>query len=168
MRFHYQIRKILSYIGYSSVRTYIQSGNAVFQCGESNRRKMEAEIAHEVHHLLRREVTVFVLSLDDLRAITSAHPLAAMGDQSKLYVTLLSHEPEAADRENLLGTMNEVDRHEVSGRVVYSYYGEGYGTSKRSNNFIEKMLRVGATTRNWSTMRSVLDLAEGKEADALE
>jgi uncharacterized protein (DUF1697 family) len=152
-------RKLLAYIGFSNARTYIQSGNAVFESPESNRRKMEAEIAHEVKHLVGRDIAVFVLSAGDLGNIVAAHPLAAMGDSGKLYVTLLSQDPEAGDRDNLLGTMNDIDLHAMGSRVVYSFYGEGYGKSKRSNNFIEKMLRVSATTRNWDTMNMVYQMA---------
>jgi len=158
------LRKLLEYIGYSKVRTYIQSGNAIFECGESNKRRMEAEIAQETKAVVGRDIGVIVLSLEELAAIVASHPLASLGPAEKLYVTLLSQEPEAGDRDNLLGTMNEVDRHAMGKRVVYSYYGEGYGNSKRSNNFIEKMLKVTATTRNWTTMTTLYELGTARPA----
>ncbi len=161
------LRKLLAYIGFSKVRTYIQSGNAVFESPEPNKRRMEAEIADEVRHVVGKEVAVIVRSLEEVRAIVDAHPLAELGGEDKLYVTLLSHDPEASDRENLLETMNEVDRHEMGRRVVYSFYGEGYGNSKRSNNFIEKMLKVTATTRNWHTMKTLYGMGnEGRTEPA--
>ena len=152
------LRKLLEYIGYSKVRTYIQSGNAIFESADANKRRMEAEIAYEVKGAVGRDIAVIVLSMDELAAIVASHPLASLGPEDKLYATLLSHEPETGDRENLLGTMNDVDRHEMGKKVVYSYYGEGYGNSKRSNNFIEKMLKVSATTRNWATMTKLYEL----------
>ena len=152
------LRKLLEYIGFTKVRTYIQSGNAIFENGESNKRRMEAEIAQEVKAVVGRDIGVIVLSREELSAIVASHPLASLGPEDKLYVTLLSHEPKAEDRDNLLGTMNDVDRHEMGPRVVYSHYGEGYGNSKRSNNFIEKMLKVTATTRNWTTMTKLYEL----------
>jgi uncharacterized protein (DUF1697 family) len=63
--------------------------------------------------------------------------------------------------------MNEVDIHELRHRVVYSYYGEGYGNSKRSNNFIEKILKVSATTRNWATIRKLAELGMGTDVGSL-
>ena len=152
------LRKLLEYIGFAKVRTYIQSGNAVFESAEANKRKMEAEIAYEVKALVGRDIGVLVFSTEELAAIVATHPLEALGPEDKLYVTLLAQEPEEADRENLLETMNDIDRHAMGKRVVYSYYGEGYGNSKRSNNFIEKMLKVMATTRNWNTMRTVYEM----------
>jgi uncharacterized protein (DUF1697 family) len=155
------LRRILEYIGFSKVSTYIQSGNAVFESAETNKRRMEAEIAREIRHEIDRDVVVIVKTVDELRRIVAAHPLAGLGDPDKLYVTVLSHDPAAPDVEVLMETMNEVDRHEVANRAVYSYYGEGYGNSKRSNNFIEKILKVSGTTRNWETMNRLLALAEG-------
>ena len=152
------LRKLLEYIGFTKVRTYIQSGNAIFESGEANKRRMEAEIAFETKAVVGRDIPVFVLSREELDAIVAEHPLAILGSEDKLYVTLLAQEPEAEDRENLMGTMNDVDRHAMGKRVVYSYYGEGYGNSKRSNNFIEKMLKVNATTRNWATMTKLYEL----------
>jgi uncharacterized protein (DUF1697 family) len=153
------LRRILEYIGFSGVRTYIQSGNAVFESDEENKRKMEAEIGQEIKNELRREVAVIVKTVDELRRIVQSHPLEDSGDEGNLYVTVLSHEPAAGDVEILMETMNDVDRHVVENKVVYSYYGQGYGNSKRSNNFIEKILKVSATTRNWSSMRKLYEFA---------
>ncbi|HUW40162.1 MAG TPA: DUF1697 domain-containing protein [Rectinemataceae bacterium] len=152
------LRKMLEYIGFSKVRTYIQSGNAIFETTEVNKRKMEAEIAQEIRNKIDREVVVIVRTVEEIARIASAHPLADLGDEKNLYVTVLSYDPAAPDVEVLMTTMNEVDRHEVANRVVYSYYGQGYGNSKRSNNFIEKILKVPATTRNWATMKTLAQM----------
>ncbi|MGA2547925.1 MAG: DUF1697 domain-containing protein [Rectinemataceae bacterium] len=155
------LRKLLEYIGFKNVATYIQSGNALFESKESNKRKMEAEIAQEIKNKIGRDIVVIVKTVEELRRIVESHPLAELGDEKNLYVTVLSHDPAASDIEILMETMNGVDRHEVANRVVYSWYGEGYGNSKRSNNFIEKILKVSATTRNWATMKKLLEIATG-------
>jgi uncharacterized protein (DUF1697 family) len=159
------LKQMLEYIGFTKVRTYIQSGNAIFETKEVNKRKMEAEIAQEIRNKIDRDIVVIVKTVEEIGRIASSHPLADLGDEKNLYVTVLSYDPAAPDVEMLMTTMNEVDRHEVANRVVYSYYGQGYGNSKRSNNFIEKILKVPATTRNWATMKALaqlgLDSGEG-------
>jgi uncharacterized protein (DUF1697 family) len=154
-------KRTLEYIGYKNVRTYIQSGNALFESEDSNKRMMESAIGNEVKALVGRDIVVIVKSFEELRRIVGSHPLAELGDPDKLYVTLLAYDPAKEDVEALMETMNDVDRHEVLHRAVYSYYGEGYGKSRRSNNFIEKILKVPATTRNWATMNALYDLASG-------
>jgi uncharacterized protein (DUF1697 family) len=160
------LKRMLEYIGYSKVTTYIQSGNAFFETKEVNKRKMEAEIAQEIKNKIDRDVGVIVKTVEELRRIAESHPLAELGDEKNLYVTLLSYDPTGPDVEILMETMNEVDRHEVAHRAVYSYYGQGYGNSKRSNNFIEKILKVSATTRNWATIRKLAELGAGAGGDA--
>lgn len=157
-------KKVLEYLGYKNIKTYIQSGNAVFENSDSNKRRMEAEIAFEIKIKSIVTTVVIVLSMDELKSIVESHPLAGLGDADNLYVTLLSHQPQREDVEVLMETMNDIDKHEVKNRVVYSYYGNGYGTSKRSNNFIEKILKVSATTRNWNTMHKIMELC--MESDA--
>jgi len=153
-------KKVLEYIGCRNVKTYIQSGNAVFEHSESNKRKMEAEIAFELQIRVKVTTVAIVLGKEELRGIVEAHPLAYLGNEKNLYVTMLAHEPDREDIEALMGTMNDVDRHEVRHRAVYSYYGNGYGTSKRTNNFLEKMLKVSATTRNWATMKKIMEMCD--------
>lgn len=160
------LKKVLRYIGYTKIGTYIQSGNAIFENGESNKKKMEAEINYELRQISGKDIPVMVFSLKELGNIVGSHPLEGLGDPKNLYVTLLSHEPDAEARENLMGTMNDIDRHAMGRRAVYSYYGEGYGNSKRSNNFIEKMLKVSATTRNWNTMNRIYQMANQSPGDA--
>ncbi len=45
----------------------------------------------------------------------------------------------------------------VEGREVYLYCPNGYGKTKLNNNFLEKKLKVFATTRNW---KSVVKIGE--------
>jgi uncharacterized protein (DUF1697 family) len=160
------LRRMLVYIGFSKVRTHGQSGNAFFESGASNKRKMESEIAQEIKNKLGRDVVVIVKTIEELRRIASSHPLAGLGGEENLYVSILSHDPAAPDIETLMETMNEVDRHEVANRAVYTYYGGGYANSKRSNNFLEKILKVSATTRDWGTMRRLFELSISEPPEA--
>lgn len=153
-------KKVLEYIGCRNVKTYIQSGNAVFEHSESNKRRMEAEIAFELQIIAKVTTVAIVMEKEELRGIVEAHPLAQLGDEKNLYVTILAHEPAREDVEALMETMNDVDKHEVKHRAVYSHYGNGYGTSKRTNNFLEKMLKVPATTRNWTTMKKIMEMCD--------
>lgn len=163
-------RSALAYIGFKNARTYIQSGNAVAESPDTTIRKMESEIEYELASRMGRKVAAFVVPADEFARAAAAHPLAGEDrpdrEEDKLYVTVLSQSPSRGDEDNLMDTMNGVDEHLVRGRFVYSYYGEGYGKSRRDNTFIEKMLKVTATTRNWNTMRRLLAMSAGDENPA--
>ena len=48
----------------------------------------------------------------------------------------------------------------VFGREIYLYCPHGYGDTKLSNANIERKLSVGATTRNWKTVNTLLAMAQ--------
>ena len=47
----------------------------------------------------------------------------------------------------------------VRGRDVYLHCPNGYGTTKINNTFFEKRLKAIATTRNWNSVTTLLELA---------
>lgn len=154
------LRKILAYIGFHDIRVQAGTGDAAFEARDNNRRKMEAEIGYELRHTFRTERGVVLLTIEEFRAMAAAHPLADRGDESKLYLTVLSHEPAREDVDLLLETMNGLDEHAVVGKAVYSYYGAGYEASRRSNEFFEKVMKIQAATRTWTAIRSLLALVQ--------
>jgi len=153
-----RLRGILAYIGFKRIRVDAAAGAAVFEATDNNRKKMEAEIGFELRHAAEPGVSVILMTLGELRT-AAAHPLAAMGDEGKMYVTVLAHETSRENIDLLMETMNGVDEHAVVGTAVFSYYGAGYEASRRSNEFFEKVLKAPATTRTWATMRRLLELA---------
>ena len=46
------------------------------------------------------------------------------------------------------------------GKNLFLKYPNGYGRSKLTNNSIEKILKISATTRNWRTMNKLVELSE--------
>lgn len=153
------LRRILLYIGFRKVQVLDDGSGAAFEAEDNNRRKMEAEISFEIRHETGSTLGVILLTREELAAIAASHPLAGSGEETNLYVTVLSHEPAREDVETLLGTMNGVDEHAVAGKAIYSRYGAGYRSSRRSNEFFEKLLGIQASTRTWSDMGRLLELS---------
>jgi len=60
----------------------------------------------------------------------------------------------------LLATDFAPDRVAVVGDTIYSAYATQYSDSKFNNNYFERKLKVGATTRNFNTMSRLVELAE--------
>ncbi len=152
------LRRILSYIGHRNIRIDPETGDAAFEAVDNNRRKMEAEIGYELKHAFRSDRGLVLLTQEEFRAMVDAHPLADRGDEDKLFVTILTHEPAREDVAMLMETMNGVDEHAVIGKAVYSYYGSGYESSRRSTEFIEKVMKLQATTRTWKAMKKLFAL----------
>jgi uncharacterized protein (DUF1697 family) len=147
--------------GCVNARTFIQSGNVIFECSEKQRLALFRKIRAQLRPLIGGEPTILYRSLDDLERLVKANPFRRLGTRpaTKLYVTFLSDAPAAtprlpltSDKEALEAfAMKDLDVFIVSGRKKNGFYGF-------PNNFIEKELGVSGTTRNWSTVTRIVAL----------
>jgi uncharacterized protein (DUF1697 family) len=53
------------------------------------------------------------------------------------------------------------EQQHVEGTTVYLHLPNGYGRTKLNIAFFERRLGVAATTRNWKTVTTLLDLSGG-------
>ena len=154
------LRDLLTGLGLHDVRTYLQSGNAVFShpaagagqlAGRLEKGLAEAGVPARV--LLRRH--------DELATVLSGNPfLAREPDPAKLHVTFLL-DPPAPDRTGRLQVpAGETGVLSLRDREIYLHCPDGYGRTKLNNTFIETRLGAIATTRNWRTVCALAELAE--------
>jgi len=164
------LREIYESLNFLNIKTYIQSGNVIFQFRKSENIDLEKLISSQIQKRFGFEVPVIVLSLDEMKDIIERNPYTAENtkDITYLHVTILSSNPEQINFE----TINEVkfpgEEFELIERAVYLYCPYGYGKTKLSNTFFEKKLKVGATTRNWRTTLELLNIAKGIQHNSLE
>ena len=59
---------------------------------------------------------------------------------------------------NILKKKANTELIHIAKEVVYIYCPDGYGKTKLSNNLLEKILKVDATTRNWKTVNKLMEL----------
>lgn len=166
-------RSLLEGLGYKEVRTLIQSGNAVFEApGTAKAGGLEARIATALAALLGRDIGVFVFPEADLAAALEAQPFDPGLGGDKIFFTLASGSLDPGRLEALLASLPGPEDFRLagpgaaglSGRLLYGAYPAGYGTSKYSNNYLEKRFSVMATTRNLNTMERLLSLARERKA----
>jgi uncharacterized protein (DUF1697 family) len=153
-----QLRASFAALGFSNVKTYIQSGNVVFEAAKDSAASLSKRIEQKILSDFGFPVPVFLRTSKEMEEIIKANPLLKTPgiDQTKLHVTFLAGEPPKTAQEQLQAMAAKTEQLRVLGRVVYLYCPEGYGNSKLANSFIEKKLSVGATTRNWTTVNTLL------------
>lgn len=152
-----ELRKILSEIGFKNVQTYIQSGNVVFESTIENRTILEEKIQKVILLNYGFEVPVLVTSGKDLISIIDNNPFA-QEDPKKQYFVLLKNKPEVL----LVDTLNKIEYQNedfsIAKQCVYLACHKGAGKAKLNNNFIERKLKVQATTRNLKTMEKLIEM----------
>jgi uncharacterized protein (DUF1697 family) len=154
-----KLRDALTDSGFSDVRTYLQSGNVVL----SGNSKPEG-VARQIEQLIAREfeldIAVVVRTRAQLAKIVEANPLGEIAKQSKLYqVSFLATKPtrEIVRRVEEAATARE--RVVAIGREIYAWHPDGAARSKLWALLAGPKLGITATSRNWTTVTKLLELA---------
>jgi uncharacterized protein (DUF1697 family) len=151
---------ILEAAGAANVRTYIQSGNAVFTSKQKDRGRLARRIQTEIK--LRRgfEPQIVLLELEDLKRAMQQNPFAeAEGDPAGLHLGFLVSTPSSPNLQALESVAKPSERFHLSDNVVYLHAPEGVGRSKLAAS-LEKRLGVSLTDRNWRTVCALWKMAQ--------
>src|SRR6185369_15770210 len=124
---------ILEGLGARRIKTYIQSGNALFQSAEMNISQLSQKIAAEIKKRRGFDSYVLVLGLDELEKAIEENPFPeADTDPSTLHLGFLAFAPENPDLKKLESLKKGSERFHLSERVFYLRAREGVGRSKLS------------------------------------
>lgn len=155
------LKKMYETLGFSHIKTYVQSGNVIFASNQSDTQKIESKITAQIRMDFGFEVPVIVLTIDQLREIIEQNPFSTnTGKEERfMHVTFLEKEPKDFVAKDLEAKLQNREAFHFSGKAIYLYCPDGYGKTKLNNGFIENKLKVTATTRNWKTTNELLRLA---------
>src|SRR5260370_14963031 len=156
-----KVRASFGTLEFNSVRTYVQSGNVIFNAPKASSTKLSKRIKGRISCDFGFQITVVLRTSDEMKKIVHDNPFLkdTKTDRSKLHVILLSQLPATANIAKLDALDSNPDQFRVLGQEIYLYCPNGYGRSKLSNNAVEKLLAVEATTRNWKTANTLAELS---------
>ncbi|CAM3428231.1 DUF1697 domain-containing protein [Stackebrandtia soli] len=154
------LRNLFTALGFTNVRTYIQSGNIVFGADTSDAAALAETIRLGISRELKVDCGVIVRDAAELSAVIDGNPYEDEDvDESKLGVIFLADEPSPAQAERLVVPEGMPERIVVSGRHLYVLYPNGMGRSKLDQSFFRKRLpNTTTTTRNLRTVRRLHDM----------
>ena len=153
-----ELRETYGGLGLEGVRTYVQSGNVVFECVKTDAASLVRDIEGAIKERFGFEVPVLIRSREELQVLVSRMPFLGE-DETKMHVTFLRDTPPELPTGEVDRVINGGERYAVSGREVYLFLPNGYGRTKLSNGFFERKFRTSATTRNWRTVKALLEMA---------
>lgn len=159
------LRKALEDDGLSDAQTYVQSGNVVLRSEDA-----PDALARRVGGLISAEfgleIAVVVRTRDELAEVVERNPLADVAVNPKRYQVTFLSEPLDSDVIDRLATLAlESERLIASGRELYSWHPEGMGRSKLWGRVAGPGLGVTATGRNWTTVTTLLEMADAAGGD---
>jgi len=156
-----ELRTMCEKMGYGGVKTYIQSGNIVFDTAEADCSKIAEDVRAQMLTTFGYEVKVMVRSQEYFEEVLENNPFFNDEvDMKLLHVTFLSGVPDSELVEKLEATDYGTDEFRIVKNRVYLYFPNGYGRIKLTNNVFERKLKLDATTRNWRSINKIYDLAK--------
>ena len=155
------LRELLEEAGYKDVRTHLQSGNVVLSSPLSPRR-LETALERQLKKRFGFEVRVLVRTRAELKRVVERDPLGRVATNGSRYlVSFLSKRLPAKAARELECAEIAPEQVVVAGREIYGWHPTGVQRSKLAKLLADERLGVTATTRNWNTVRRLLELAEG-------
>ena len=155
------LRAICTGLGFSDVATYIQSGNVVFDAGCS---PAEAEAAIEA--LIRKQHGYDAPAIVRTRAQWAKYPGAnpfadAARDTPNYLLMLIAKEKIKVDAaEAIQARAASGEQVRKVGETLWIHFPAGSGTSKITPALIDKAVGSPATSRNYRTVCTLLDMLD--------
>jgi uncharacterized protein (DUF1697 family) len=150
------LRADVEALGYTQVRTLLNSGNVIFSGPPGAGAIAETAIAAALDKRGVR-TRVFVLQADELRAILAAHPFPAIAtDPARLLIAVFAENKIPASVAAVAASEWGSERCAIVPRAAYLWCANGILESPLLKAF-NRAAGDGATTRNWSTMAKLAE-----------
>ena len=147
-------------LGARKVKTYIQSGNAVFVWEDKDTSQLSKQIRAGIKKRRGFDPYVLLLGLEDIERVIQQNPFPeAETDPVALHAGFLAAAPERPDLKTLESLKSDSERFRLIGSVFYLHAPEGVGRSKLAAK-AERLLGVPMTDRNWRTVRTLWKMAQ--------
>jgi uncharacterized protein (DUF1697 family) len=148
--------KVFTAPGYRNVAVYRQSGNVIFD-SDKPAKEITLEIQEKLKVAVGKEVGVFLRTFSELKEILENNPFPdETPENSSFMVTFLSAAPTTVPAVPLRIPKSTAEVLQIRGTEAFSMT-HGGGEGALPNPFLEKTLKMQATTRNLSTIREIVE-----------
>ncbi|MEQ1593710.1 MAG: DUF1697 domain-containing protein [Casimicrobium sp.] len=148
-------RVLLEGLGYTEVRTLLNSGNAVFASTIRSSATHETRIAASIAEAMQLDVAVVVKSAKEFAAIEAESPFAAAAaDPSRLLVAFARDVSVLQGLAPLLALVRPPDDFRIGREAAYLWCPDGILQSKAGDALLGKLGKA-VTTRNWATAQKI-------------
>ena len=159
-----KLMALLENLNFKKIKTYIQSGNVVFQSDEKDSLSLSNKISSAVKKHFGFEPWILILEKSELEKAGKANPFPeAESEPKSLHIYFLSSGINKLNIKAFENIRSKTERFKLKGGIFYLYAPEGIGRSKLAAN-VERLIGVQVTARNWRTVSKLLEMV--KEIDS--
>jgi uncharacterized protein (DUF1697 family) len=157
------LKDLLERLGFGEVRTWLRTGNLIFDAEGKADRALETLLEAEAEQALGLKTEFFVRDVKAWTAMIAANPYPEMAKSAPNHLLLMTLRDEvgAAAVEALRGAIKGRETVQAQGRAAYVTYPDGIGRSALTLKLVEAKLGTKVTGRNWNTVLKLESLAGG-------
>jgi len=152
-----ELKAMFEAMGFKNVRTFIQSGNVVFESqakADALKKKIETGLAKSLGY----NVNVIIRSKDEMEKIVKDYPFTRIKghEECKIAVGYLDSEPSKNSVKELEAINTDTEMIKIKGNNLYHLVRGNFSDSIFfKKNIVEKTLNVICTARNWNTTNKI-------------
>jgi len=145
-------------LGFTDVKSYINSGNLVFETAQTD----DGKLAKRIHDGIKKDfgfdISVMVRSEAEIDEIIANNPYIGQFENDKyMHVFFLVSELSDEKTQVLLAKNSDTEMIAVCGRTIYYLLRISIIDSVLGKGFVDKKLKVAATARNWRTVKKLAE-----------
>lgn len=150
-----ELRRDLEKLNFKNVRTYIQSGNVVFDSAAKTSTSLAKKIARQIESNHGFCPQLLILNCEDWLAAIRSNPFPeAVPNPKSLHFFFLAQPAIRVNRKQLDSLKTSTEDYRLTDRVFYLHAPDGIARSKLAAN-AEKHLGVMTTARNYRTVDKI-------------
>lgn len=154
-----ELAKMFTDLKFKNVKTYIASGNVLFDSNEKDSSKLEPKIEKEIMKTFGFDVVVFIRTKEELEKIVKLNPFAKIKIEKPKFYVLFMKEKFSKLKLPLLSEKYAVEIISALDNNLFCVARpDVVGSGGGANLFIEKEHKIPATTRNWNTIIKIMNL----------
>jgi uncharacterized protein (DUF1697 family) len=154
-----ELAAIFAAAGATNVRTYIQSGNVVFDAADPA--LVTTAATAEIARVYGYPGRIVLRSAEELRKAYSGNPFQKAGAPIEmLNIYFLADLPAPAAVQALNPDRSPGDSFAIQGREIYLHLPNGMARTKLTNAYFDTQLKTVSTARNWKTVGKLVEMME--------
>lgn len=153
------LKKLFESMGFGNVKTFIASGNVIFESSKRDPRQVERLVSSKLFKALGYEVHSFVRTREELQAVEAFRPFPSERLESAMaYHVGFATDPFGSERQLKIASLcTEMDDLRAEGSEIYWACQTRISDSNLTGAAIEKSVGGRATFRNINTVRRLLE-----------
>ncbi|WP_349636843.1 DUF1697 domain-containing protein [Streptomyces sp. 549] len=155
-----ELRQVMTGLGWDSVATHLNSGNAVFSAGEAEPAALAGALEAALAEHFGFPVDCLVRSGQEMRDAQRRCPWpTADRDPAKLLVLFADRPVPAEALAGVDAARYAPDEFQADGREVYCWFPDGMGRSKLPDAVTAATRGLVLTGRNWRTVAKLVEMS---------